>query len=621
MSSNEDDDPGVCDYCDDIFLTKSGLAEHIREKHETPSKDSPKEEEEEEKPKRKMGPASRVKRARSSSDEEEEKVVKKVKMGPASRVKRDRSSSPENSQPQKSVSPVRKDSSRSASPEEPGMNIDKLVEGLASTESEPEKKDEKPERSRSKEKGDESRSDKHKMKKKKKHKDRDRDREKERSREKDRGGESKKKHKDKDKERHKENGEKSKNGADRDKERPKMGPASKVSRARSASTSDDEESNRRRQEEAKARWQKKQDEAKGRLGKMDRGSADSRDFIVSDDEGSKKMKGDRDLTLSDLIKAKKKSDHDKPKHFSEKNDTPKKTAFPSQGTVAAHDNDSGPECPKCGQVCKDNSNLKNHVLSHYYQVFYNVLPDSKPFPCPICGNCSRDKITMVRHYAFTHKKLFEMTDVTPEDLQGFGTRPSRAGGGKTPAKKKEKIDSRLLNDSSDDEGDKKVGSFTDKNMERLKEKYKEADEKRHKEHKHKDHKHKKEKKHKKDKKHKKEKHRDRDKDRDRDGKDMSNPLSSLLKEMTPDSSSSEPVKAKVGENGDESYRNNLAPTQRVAHVPSTTYQQSAPASYEASKTPDMSQSPVEEQRHPEPSQDAEESDDEFDMDLPAPVFA
>ena len=96
--------------------------------------------------------------------------------------------------------------------------------------------------------------------------------------------------------------------------------------------------------------------------------------------------------------------------------------FASQGTVKSHDNESGPECFKCGQICKDNSNLKNHVLSHYYQVFYEVLPDSKPYPCPDCGNTSRDRITLVRHYAFTHKKLFKMTDVTPELIAGFGNR-------------------------------------------------------------------------------------------------------------------------------------------------------------------------------------------------------
>merc|ERR1711915_247425 len=308
-------------------------------------------------------------------------------------------------------------------------------------------------------------------------------------------------------------------------------------RSRSNSSSDDEETNRRKAEEAKAKWQKKKDESKGKVAKLSRtDSVESNRLIASDDEEfSKKMKDDRKISLADLVSAKCKSDSPaKPK-------VDKKAGFAHQGTVAAHDNVDGPECPKCGQVCKDNSNLKNHVLSHYYQVFYDVLPDCKPFACPLCGNPSRDRNTMVRHYAFTHKKLFEMTDITPEDIAGFGNRTSR-----TPSvKKKEKKLIDLDNDSDDSSKPVKerLNVYSNQNMERLKEKHRENDEKRHKEHKKK---HKKEKKHKhqKEKKHKKEKHRNKDKDRDRD-RDVANPLSSLLKEMTPDSSSSEPVKARI----------------------------------------------------------------------------
>ena len=40
-----------------------------------------------------------------------------------------------------------------------------------------------------------------------------------------------------------------------------------------------------------------------------------------------------------------------------------------------------------------------------------------PFTCPECDKeGSRDRITLTRHYAFAHNKLFEMTDVTPEML-------------------------------------------------------------------------------------------------------------------------------------------------------------------------------------------------------------
>ena len=452
MSSEDDEDVCVCDVCDDIFLTKSGLKAHQDEKHGSDDSGASKGEEEEKPKKKRMGPASQVKRSRSSSDEEEEKekVVKKFKMGPRSRVKRDRSSSPEEqaSDPiPKPSSPMFNHSSRSVSPAGSSTEnkaIDKLVEALASTESEAEKKDDTAERSKDREKNV---GDNHKMKKHKKHKDRekDRDRDKDKGREKDRDREkSLKKNKSserdsgdrqRDKDKHRDSVKASDKKGDktrhsdkdkfREKSRPKMGPASKVARDKSGSgsSSDDEETNRVKADQAKAVWQKKQDEVKGRMAKLTKtDGAETDDFLASDEEGSKKIKSDRKITLEDLVSVKKKISHDspKPKKEPEVSGTPK--GLTKMGSVQSHDNTEGPECPKCGQVCKDNSNLKNHVLSHYYQVFYDVLPVAKPFPCPICGNCSRDKITMVRHYAFTHKKLFEMTDVTTEDLQGFGTR-------------------------------------------------------------------------------------------------------------------------------------------------------------------------------------------------------
>ena len=44
----------------------------------------------------------------------------------------------------------------------------------------------------------------------------------------------------------------------------------------------------------------------------------------------------------------------------------------SRGSVKEHDNWNGPECPKCAQVCKNKEGLRNHVLSHYYEVFFEV---------------------------------------------------------------------------------------------------------------------------------------------------------------------------------------------------------------------------------------------------------
>ena len=90
----------------------------------------------------------------------------------------------------------------------------------------------------------------------------------------------------------------------------------------------------------------------------------------------------------------------------------------NQDIVVAHDKNSKPVCYKCSTVCKDTKNLKNHVLSHFYQEFYPHLPSAKPFLCPECGKESRDRITLTRHYAFAHQKIFELTEVTPDKLAG-----------------------------------------------------------------------------------------------------------------------------------------------------------------------------------------------------------
>ena len=97
-----------------------------------------------------------------------------------------------------------------------------------------------------------------------------------------------------------------------------------------------------------------------------------------------------------------------------------KKAWASEGVVQEHANLDGPQCPKCDQICKDIANLRNHILSHYYSDFYRVTPDTRPFPCPTCGKENRDRITMIRHFAFSHNMLFELTDVTPEMLNGSG---------------------------------------------------------------------------------------------------------------------------------------------------------------------------------------------------------
>jgi len=377
-------------------------------------------------------------------------------------------------------------------------------------------------------------------------------------------------------------------------------------RPRSSSSSDDEEKNRRKAEEAKTKWQKKEDEAKGKVAKLNRtDSVEFYKFIASDDEAPTKMKSNsKKIKLDYLTSDKSKAD------LLAKPSVDKKTTFPLQGTVAAHDNVDGPECPKCKQICKDNSNLRNHVLSHYYHVFYDILPTCKPFECPICGNSSRDRITMVRHYAFTHKKFFEMTDVTPEDLAGFGSGASR---GPSAKKKEERQQDVIQNSISDDDDDvikqmkERISGYSNPNVDRFKAKqtYRENDEKSPKKHKHKKHKHKEHK----DKKHsKKEKRKDREKDRDRE---VSNPCSSLHEVMTPDLTSSELLKARsvgsnvdCGEDRDESkYTSTVVQAIINAHVPiAPVYPLPHIVPTDVDKFPD------------------EENDDDLE-DLPMPVFA
>jgi len=120
--------------------------------------------------------------------------------------------------------------------------------------------------------------------------------------------------------------------------------------------------------------------------------------------------------------------------------TPKVKKNTKMGSVQLHDNVTGPRCFKCDQVCKDNSNYKNHILSHYYREFDKHIPQIKPFECPICSKPSRDKITLIRHYAFTHQKMFELTDITPEQLLP----PGSSGTPKTPRAKP----NRIANDST-----------------------------------------------------------------------------------------------------------------------------------------------------------------------------
>ena len=80
---------------------------------------------------------------------------------------------------------------------------------------------------------------------------------------------------------------------------------------------------------------------------------------------------------------------------------------------AVYDNMS---CCKCGKPCRNITFYKNHLVSHYYPVFYKFLPDCQPFVCPECRKEHKDRTSLARHFALTHRKIFELTDITPDQF-------------------------------------------------------------------------------------------------------------------------------------------------------------------------------------------------------------
>ena len=74
------------------------------------------------------------------------------------------------------------------------------------------------------------------------------------------------------------------------------------------------------------------------------------------------------------------------------------------------------QCPSCGDR-RSKLTFKNHLLTHYAKVFTPLLPSTSPHTCPECSHRFRDKISLMRHYAFKHEKFFEVTDFTKERLK------------------------------------------------------------------------------------------------------------------------------------------------------------------------------------------------------------
>ena len=68
------------------------------------------------------------------------------------------------------------------------------------------------------------------------------------------------------------------------------------------------------------------------------------------------------------------------------------------------------QCLLCPIIKKDKTNLRNHLLNHYKAQLYPLLPTKTPFECPDCGKPNRDKVTLLRHYCYFHKHIWEISN-------------------------------------------------------------------------------------------------------------------------------------------------------------------------------------------------------------------
>ena len=117
------------------------------------------------------------------------------------------------------------------------------------------------------------------------------------------------------------------------------------------------------------------------------------------------------------------------------------------------------ECTNCSEVFETRQLLKNHFINHFKEQLGQSLPKTKPFKCPECLKDSRDKVTLLRHYAYTHKKILDFC--SESDLMGrapTGGRTPNATPKKPGPKRKKKAPSPDLAGTSDSEVEKTNGT-------------------------------------------------------------------------------------------------------------------------------------------------------------------
>ena len=76
------------------------------------------------------------------------------------------------------------------------------------------------------------------------------------------------------------------------------------------------------------------------------------------------------------------------------------------------------QCTLCEKTYDKLSNLKNHFVNHFKEQLFARLPANEPYNCPLCkaSRNVRDKITLMRHYAYTHGVIYEYCSA--EDVNG-----------------------------------------------------------------------------------------------------------------------------------------------------------------------------------------------------------
>jgi len=109
---------------------------------------------------------------------------------------------------------------------------------------------------------------------------------------------------------------------------------------------------------------------------------------------------------------------------------PETVEKPAESLKRKRSGENNFDCYNCGKDCNNRRELKHHVLSHFYPEFYARLPSSKPFSCPVCANVSRDRISLVRHFAFVHEEIYkyctkeQLTNGKGEDESPGFTQPT-----------------------------------------------------------------------------------------------------------------------------------------------------------------------------------------------------